>query len=120
MVILHRDWISVQRLRKEWKAITRDSHVLHIRPLEHPEDPAQDFVEVFKYAVKFAGLDPAYTLKAHFTLSGRRLLYSAGLFWGVKVPEELTDEQLDNLPFVRLFYRYLIGRGYQIEQSKAG
>lgn len=118
MVVLHRDWISVQRLKEEWKAITRDSYVLHIRPLEHPEDPAQDFVEVFKYAIKFAGLEPVHTLEAHWVLSGRRLLYSAGLFWGVKVPEELADEQLNDLPFVRLFYRYLVGVGYQFEQGK--
>lgn len=118
MVVLHRDWISVRRLREEWKVLTGDSHVLHIRPLEHPEDPAQDFVEVFKYAVKFSDLDPAHTLEAHLVLSGRRLLYSAGLFWGVKVPEELTDEQLDDLPFLRLFYRYLAGKGYEIQSTE--
>jgi hypothetical protein len=27
------------------------------------------------------------------------------------VPEELTDEPLDDLPYVELFYRYLHGKG---------
>jgi hypothetical protein len=118
MVVLHRERIDVVRLRKEWKTLTGDSHVLNIKPLNHPEDPAQDFVEVFKYAVKFLDLGLVHMLEAHLALSGRRLLYSAGLFWGVKVPEDLVDELLDDLPYVELFYCYFYGRGYEVSIHK--
>jgi hypothetical protein len=118
MVVLHRERIDVIKLRREWKAITGDSHVFNIKPLKHPEDPAQDFVEVFKYAVKFSDLSLAHMLEAYLALSNRRLLYSAGLFWGVKVSEELTDELLDDLPYIELFYRYFCGKGYEVSIPK--
>jgi hypothetical protein len=118
MVILHQERIDVVKLRQEWKTLTGDSHVLNIKPLKHPEDPVQDFVEVFKYAVKFSDLSFAHTLEAHLTLSNRRLLYSAGLFWGVKVPEGLTDELLDDLSYIEFFYRYFQGKGYEVSISK--
>jgi hypothetical protein len=39
------------------------------------------------------------------TLKGKRLLGSAGCFEVSEVPEELTDEPLDDLPYVELFYQ---------------
>jgi hypothetical protein len=33
------------------------------------------------------------------------------------VPEELTDEPLDDLPYVELFYRYLHGKGYAVSHA---
>lgn len=67
-------------------------------------------MEVFKYAVKFSDQPVADTWHAFQTLKGKRLLGSAGCFRGVEVPEELTDEPLDDLPYVELFYRYLHGK----------
>jgi hypothetical protein len=46
------------------------------------------------------------------TLSGKRLVFSFGLFWGVEVPEELTEEDLENEPFVQLLFRFVKGAGY--------
>jgi hypothetical protein len=57
-------------------------------------DPAEGFMEVFKYAVKFSDQPVADTWHAFQTLKGKRLLGSAGCFRGVEVPEELTDESL--------------------------
>jgi hypothetical protein len=36
---------------------------------------------------------------------------------GVEVPEELTDEPLDDLPYVELFYRYLHERSYAVSHA---
>lgn len=102
-------------LAVEWKNITGDSHVVDVRPIEQA-DPVGGFLEVFKYAVKFSDQEPKDTLACYLTLKGKRLIGSAGLFRGVVVPEELTDDEcdLDGLPFATLFYRYFAGRGYSL------
>ncbi|MNZ60834.1 Replication protein [compost metagenome] len=98
---------DAEALSAEWKAITGDSFVLDVRPITG--DPVDGFLEVFKYAVKFADLDYADNWHAAQVLRGKRLLASFGSFWGVKVPQELTDEPLDGLPYVDRFYRFLSG-----------
>jgi hypothetical protein len=99
------------QLRDEWHAITGDSHMCDVRPIVG--DQAEGFMEVFKYAVKFSDQPPADTWHAFSVLKGKRLLGSAGCFRGVEVPASLLDEDLDDLPFVELFYRYLNG-GYSL------
>jgi hypothetical protein len=103
------------RLRREWHEITGDSFMCDVRPIEG--DHVDGFMEVFKYAVKFSDQPPADTWHAFKTLSGKRLLGSAGCFRGVEIPQSLTDESLDGLPFVELFYRYLsTGKGYSLHR----
>ena len=94
----------------EWKAITGDSHMVDVRPIDQA-DPVSGFLEVFKYAVKVSDMEPADAVEAFRVLSGKRLIASSGIFIGVPVPEALTDEPLDGLPFVELFFRWLRG-GY--------
>lgn len=98
-----------EALSAEWREITGDSWVVDVRPIDQ-EDLAGGFIEVFKYATKFQDQDPADVVHGWETLRGRRLLGSAGCFRGVKVPESLLDELLD-LPYASLFFRYLPG-GY--------
>ena len=74
-------------------------------------------MEVFKYALKFSDQPPADTVHAFQLLKGRRLMDCAGAFRGVEVPESLTDETLEGLPFVELFYRYL-GAGYSLSSGR--
>lgn len=105
---------SQARLSREWHELTGDSFIVDVRPIEG--DPAEGFMEVFKYAVKFADMTPAQTVEAWRTLRGIRLLDSGGLFRGVEVPEELTDEPLEG-PFVEWLYRWFQGRGYGITQD---
>lgn len=107
-------------LSREWHEITGDSFIVDVRPI-NAEDPASGFIEVFKYAVKFAEQVPADTVQAWATLAGKRLLASAGRFRGVVVPESLLDdpEGLDGLPFVELFYQYLKG-GYSLFRRRSG
>ncbi len=91
-------------LSKEWLLVTGDSFIVDFRPIEG--DPARGFVEVFKYALKFSDLEPHENLSAFLQLKGRRLTGSFGLFRGVEVPESMTDDLFDDLPFIELFYRY--------------
>lgn len=118
MLVLHYQDFDYQSLQSEWLKITSDSHVLNVARAQHPNDPAQDFLEVFKYAVKFSDLTPNDNIEAFNVFRSRRLLFSAGLFWGVDVPEGLTDEALDNLPYVELFYQYLSGSGYNLSEMR--
>jgi len=120
MVALAEDQPDQEQLSSEWHQITGDSFIVDVRPISQ-DDPVSGFIEVFKYAVKFSEQGPEDTVHAWETLRGRRLLASSGKFRGVEVPEELTDsvEDLDGLPFVDLFYRFIGGKGYQKTAEKA-
>jgi plasmid rolling circle replication initiator protein Rep len=102
-------------LSAEWHNITGDSFMVDVRPIDEL-DPVSGFIEVFKYAVKFSTQSAADTVHAYQTLGGKRLLASAGCLYGVPEPVGLLDdaEALEGLPFVTLFYRYLVGRGYSL------
>lgn len=114
MIALAEQAPDSRELADEWKWITKDSHVVDVRPIEQA-DPVSGFIEVFKYAVKFSDQPPADTLHAFMTLSAKRLIGSAGCFRGVVVPEDLLDEdqELADLPYATLFYRFLAG-GYTL------
>lgn len=109
MIALAESMPDQAQLRSEWEAITGDSFMCDVRPIVG--DPVEGFMEVFKYAVKFSDQPPADTWHAFSVLKGKRLLGSAGCFRGVEVPDTLLDENdLDGLPFIELFYRYIGGR----------
>lgn len=94
-------------LEREWFGITCDSFIVDVRRILPIGDTEMGgFCEVFKYAVKFSELSLADNFEAFRTLRGRRLLASFGCFRGVDVPESLTDEKLDLLPYVEMLYSY--------------
>ena len=99
-------------LSREWHGITGDSFIVDVRPINQ-DDHIGGFLEVFKYAVKFSDQPPEDTVHAWQTLAGKRLLGSAGAFRGVEVPESLLDdpEGFADLPYVTLFYRYMVRAG---------
>lgn len=101
-------------LAQEWLKITGDSKIVDLRPIEG--DPAEGFVEVFKYALKFSDLKPKENIEAYSYLRGKRLTGSFGCFWGVKVPEKMTDNLLDDLPYIELFYKYTKA-GYSLQTA---
>jgi len=98
---------SWEALVNEWKIITGDSFIIHIRDLS--EDVSEGFIEVLKYALKFSELSPAKNWEAYKTLRGKRLMGSFGLFRGVEVPDSLLDEPLEDLPYFDRFYRFING-----------
>lgn len=102
-------------LSQEWLDVTGDSYIVDFRPIEN--DPVEGFIEVFKYALKFSDLTPEKNYEAFKLLSGKRLQGSFGAFWGVKVPETMTDDLLDELPYIELIYRYTRS-GYSLDEYK--
>lgn len=105
IMVLHSSNFDYSNLIQEWKDITGDSCNLNVSGARHPSEPERDFIEVFKYAVKFSDLTPEQNIHAWSVLSGKRLLFSGGCFRGVKVPESMTDDLLDDLEYIELFYK---------------
>lgn len=101
------------KLSDEWFSITGDSFVVDCRPVTSEGG----FVEVFKYALKFSDLPLEDNVEAYRCLSGKNLLGSCGGFRGLPEPEKLTDEELDFLPFLDLFFKYLASGHYESTDS---
>ena len=112
----HAVWLCYEapdasKLAQEWQAWTGDSYIVDVRPFHDQHDVAGGFAEVFKYALKFSDLPLDDNWQAFLELSNRRLVDSFGLLRGVEVPEELTDEPLEGLPYVDYLYRWF-SNGY--------
>lgn len=95
-------------LSKEWERITGDSYIVDVREIS-PSDPVTGFIEVFKYAVKFSDQPDEDTWECYLTLSGKRLIGSFGLFYGIPEPDELNDDPLEGLPYIERFYDFING-----------
>lgn len=113
---IHMVWLcytapDARKLSQEWHDITGDSFIVDVSPIH---DMASGFVEVLKYALKFSDLSLEDNYFAFEILSGQRLMDSFGVLRGVEIPEDLTDEPLDGLPYVELFFKYLSGAGYSL------
>jgi plasmid rolling circle replication initiator protein Rep len=103
---------EIEALKAEWCKTTgcSDLRAQDVRPIDL-ENPVSGFVEVFKYSMKFQDLQLSDNWRAHLDLQGHRLLISCGDFRGVKLSSELTDEPLEEIPFIDLFYRFLPEKG---------
>jgi hypothetical protein len=118
MVVLHRHSISQKQLSADWLKYTGDSFIVDVTPFNEGQDPVEGFLEVFKYALKFSDMPLEDNWQGFKTLTSKRLVFSFGLFWGVEVPEELTEEDLENEPFVDLLFRFSKGSGYSFLPMK--
>ena len=107
-VVLLNDYIDQKALSEEWNRVTGDSFVVDIRKLktDHLDDLTNSLKEIFKYAVKFADLPLDRNLEAYELLNGKRLIGSFGCLHGLKLPEKLTDDLYDDLPYIEMFYKY--------------
>ena len=112
-VWLCREKPDMYELREEWKALTGDSFMCHVRPMDEA-DPVGAFCEVFKYALKFSGLADEHRLHAYRTLKGKRLQDSFGDLRGLDIEPADSDELLDDLPYIERLYYYLPGIGYKL------
>lgn len=119
ILILHTEKIYTGSLSKQWKKITGDSMIVDVTPFYHQDAPEIDFLEVFKYSLKFSEMSLEDNLSAYEVLSGKRLVFSAGLLRGVKVPESLMDEPIDpaDLPYIEILYQYQEGSGYTLKET---
>ena len=108
-IVILNDWIDHDKLSTEWQDITLDSQIVDIRRIKG--DIAQGFLEVFKYALKFSELSLEHNLQAYDVLRGSRMQGSFGKLHGVKVPEKMTDDLLEDLPYLEMFYRYSAHKG---------
>lgn len=107
----HMIWLCYEKpdaakLAEEWKHWTGDSFVVDVRPFENQADLVGGFLELFKYALKFSDLPLPDNWEAYKRLKGKRLIDSFGCLRGVEVPDEMTDEGFDDLPYVEMLYRY--------------
>ena len=80
MIVLHEDNLCRFALSKEWHQIMGDSFIVDVSPLHNPDNPAKDFCEVFKYALKFSSMIPKDVIYAYFVLSEKRLVFNGGYF----------------------------------------
>jgi hypothetical protein len=114
---MHAVWLAKEApdkhgLAKQWQGITGDSFIVDVTPFHSQDDVTSGFLEVFKYALKFAELPLEDNWEAFKTLAGRRLIASFGLFRGMEISDDLTDEKLDDLPYQELLYKFISGAGY--------
>jgi hypothetical protein len=81
-------------------------------------DPAEGFMEVFKYAVKFSDQPPADTWHAFQTSEGETASWLCWLFPWRRGAGRAQRRALDDLPYVvELFYRFLHGKGYRLSHA---
>lgn len=101
---------DVAVIRQEWQEITSDSFMVDVTPFYDRKNVSDGFLEVFKYALKYSSMTLAHNWEAYEALQGRRLVSSFGLFHGLEIPEQLTDEiTYDELPYFELVYRFFTG-----------
>ena len=103
-------------LVEEWRDITGDSYIVDARPFTTPDEPLRAFQEVFKYALKFSNMPISINHEAAELLERKRLLVSFGDFWGLKVPEQLTDAPLEQ-DYVEYLYEW-IGNQYLLQNAR--
>ncbi|BCL77454.1 hypothetical protein JHS3_31900 (plasmid) [Jeongeupia sp. HS-3] len=118
MVWLCREKPDQAKIRREWENVTGDSFMCDVTEFHDQSDVVTGFLEVFKYAVKFSDLPLEDNWHGYEILRRRRMVFSFGALYGVDVPEALTDEALDDLPYVELLFQYTRS-GYTFAQRDA-
>lgn len=101
-------------LKSEWKSWTGDSDQVNVTEFYGDQSLVEGFMEVFKYALKFSDMELEDNWHAYEVCRKKRLIGSFGALRGVEVPDDLTDEPLDDLPFLQLIYRWFANAGYSL------
>ena len=116
-VVLLDSFIDQKALAEEWHEVTGDSFIVGITKLKG--SPVDAMQEVFKYATKFQELPYEQNLHLYDTLKGKRLIGSFGCFHGLKLPESLLDELIEDLPYIEQTYRFnRQKRSYELTEAK--
>jgi len=107
-----------QALQQEWLNITGDSWSVDVRKvsavdtLESKNGLLKAIYEASKYALKLNDIEHEDQVHAYKVLRGRRLTFTYGSLWGIKIPDDLNDtieEELLLLPYVDLVYSFYSG-----------
>lgn len=111
-------WGQGSQLAQDWLAVTGDSMIVHAARIQADDEPAliSAFCEVLKYSLKFSSLSVEDNLHAYRILKGKRLIRSAGVWWGLELPEDarLSDDPLDG-PYIEHMYRFMRVQGYVLQ-----
>lgn len=113
MFALLDNWIDVQEFSEYWNSVTGDSFVVDVRRVKKDKEYgyAKAAAEVCKYALKFGDLSVENTWEAFKVLKGKRLTGSFGLLWGVKIPDQMTDDMpTEDLPYLEMLYKFVYDR----------
>jgi len=106
-------------LQEEWHKITSDSFMVDVRRVTHTKDKEDDnsllkaICEASKYALKLNDIEHEDQVHAYKVLRGRRLTFTYGSLWGIKIPDDLHDtieDELQLLPYVDLLYSFYSGK----------
>lgn len=118
-----------QALSQEWLKITSDSFVVDVRRIEACEGKTYDesllkaICEASKYALKLNDMEIPDQIHAYKVLRCRRLTFSYGSLWGIKVPDDMNDDiesELELLPYVDLVYQFYSGQYSQTDVTDLG
>jgi len=119
----HEVWLCEEepnkyRLSEEWEAVTGDSKIVDVRPIQTDKDLVKSISEVFKYALKFSDLLLEDNWHAFEVLKGKRLLNPFGLLRGLEIPENLEDEPIKDALYIEYFYNYYKNVGYSLTKTR--
>lgn len=124
-VHLHAIWLCLERpwetlLSAEWHKITGDSFIVDVEEIRQNEEGISQYLEVFRYTMKFSTLTLADNYEAFLATTGIRMTNSFGNLRGVVVPEALEDEPIEDQPYFTLIYKYMNDSTYHLKamQSK--
>lgn len=107
-----------RELQSEWLQITRDSFVVDVRKISHTKHEEDEnsllraICEASKYSLKLNDIEHEDQIHAYKVLRGRRLTFTYGSLWGIKIPDDLNDtieKELELLPYVDLMYSFYSG-----------
>jgi hypothetical protein len=112
-------WGEGSQLAEDWRSVTGDSFIVHAERISG-DNLVNSFLEVLKYSLKFSELELGDNFHAYWTLKGKRLLSSCGIWYGLDLPEnaQLADDPLDG-PYLDLVYRWAGERGYLLVENSA-
>ena len=118
-----------KELQKEWLELSQDSSMIDVRKISYvPGQPGDTSLqkaicEASKYALKMNDMEHEDQIHAYKVLSGRRLTFTYGSLWGIKIPDDLNDtieDELKLLPYIDLCYSFYSDNYNLVEVTDTG
>ena len=118
-----------KELQKEWLELTKSSFMIDVRKISHVPGQTGEtslqkaIMEASKYALKMNDMGHEDQIHAYKVLSGRRLTFTYGSLWGIKIPDDLNDtieDELKLLPYIDLCYSFYSDNYNLVEVTDTG